>query len=271
MRSGNEPLAERAGERPEERTAPPSTPMTSTRIFRRLDTEWAASWARRPVPAHWDQPALAHAGTLAGVLDTARHDRATADRVLDALACHAPNDQAARRVILQLMLPGFWNVTRSVAHRFDNNEEADAAVLAAACQVIARPPTHRPSALAANIVLDTLRVALSGATRTTRPTRNDTVPPDTSESGPGYTNPELRADTDGAATDPGYADAELSADLQRAVTTGRITARQARLVLAQLADRPLTDIATQENVHPGRLRQLRHDARQPLAAALLAA
>lgn len=120
-----------------------------------MDGEWAAlqedaaaaAGCRRWASAH---PVLAGCGTPAHVVARAR---AAPDVVLGHLLAEAgAGDRLAGRVVLQALLP---KVVRMAA--VDPEAEVDDYLTAMWCVIAAYPLARRPTAVAANLALDTLK------------------------------------------------------------------------------------------------------------------
>lgn len=136
----------------------PRRAMTA-RLFDALDRDWtircrepdarslSPSWARR-------SPELAGAMDVGWLIQRVqrRGHPAESDRLLLGLARLAPVDDLAARALLQALLPGL----RALSRTFDgDHEEVAADVIAAVWELVRRYPVdRRPTAIAANVLLD---------------------------------------------------------------------------------------------------------------------
>jgi hypothetical protein len=142
--------------------ATPSTgPVQSqncSSMLGRLDTEWARlvrSPAARQALRRWAvDDALARAESLDEILRR-RRDPDRSGAVMTALASRAAHDDVAARTLLQAMLPGLVRMGADTARRLGPGAEVMSDVCACAWMVIRSYPTHRPSSVATNIVMDT--------------------------------------------------------------------------------------------------------------------
>ena len=162
-----------------------------------MDGEWAAlqedaaaaAGCRRWASAH---PVLAGCGTPAHVVARAR---AAPDVVLGHLLAEAgAGDRLAGRVVLQALLP---KVVRMAA--VDRAADVDDYLASLWCEIAAYPLARRPTSVAANLALDTLKAVHAER----RPAADVTTPPDLVElaadrrpsrtlgGGPGRTGPHL--------------------------------------------------------------------------------
>lgn len=124
-------------------------------VLRRMDTEWAALQEDGPASAacrRWSvtSPALAGCATPADVLDQV--SRAPDDVLGHLLAEAAAGDGLAGRVVLQALLP---KVVRMAS--VDPAAGVDDYVTAMWCEIATYPLARRPTAVAANLALDTLK------------------------------------------------------------------------------------------------------------------
>ena len=134
----------------------------------RLNAEWArlcADGATSAVVASWsaDHEALAGRTCLSDIERAITGaDRTDADRMLLALLYLTQNgDELAARTVLQLMLGKAVRIANTYAGR-DTHENMEHVTVAALWSTIATYPTaRRPSKVAANLAMDTMR-AVSG-------------------------------------------------------------------------------------------------------------
>ena len=141
-------------------------------IIRALDREWTRLRSSRRLQAAFDQWA-AREPVLAGFSGIKELERAGTrtdidrDAVLLALirrAQQGPDAEAASRLLLQMFAGMVVNLSWRIAARFPNVQEAAAAALGALCERIATyPVAARPELVAANLRLDTLKLALRDA------------------------------------------------------------------------------------------------------------
>ncbi|WP_298329280.1 hypothetical protein [Haloactinopolyspora sp.] len=130
----------------------------------RLNAEWArlcADDATSTVVASWsdDQQALAGRASLDDVERTVTEaDRLDADRILLALLRLAQDgDELAARTVLQLMLGKAVRIANTYTGR-DTHENVEHLAVAALWSTIATyPTTRRPTKVAANLAMDTMR------------------------------------------------------------------------------------------------------------------
>jgi len=124
-------------------------------VLRRMDAEWAALQEDEPAALacrRWAEgtAALVGCGTPAEVLDRVA---GAPDAVLARLlASAAEGDRLAARVVLQALLP---KVVRMAS--VDPGAEVDDYVAAMWCSVATYPVARRPTSVAANLALDTLK------------------------------------------------------------------------------------------------------------------
>lgn len=116
-------------------------------LFSALDAEWTHfsrsregqaalhRWQHRTALAFDDVPSLVQALRN-------RVDPDTRDRLLHSVVRLAATDRDARRVVLQVLIPGLAGVARSYRLRW-GRDEADSMVVAAALERIASYPLHR--------------------------------------------------------------------------------------------------------------------------------
>lgn len=126
-----------------------------THTFDALDAEWRSlSSGRAATQAlrRWAlvEPALAFP-TLANLMDQRRLSAADGQEILGALARLASADRLAARTLLQAIIPGIANMTRTFR---SGNADIDADLVAIAWERIRTYPTHRPGSVAANVLFD---------------------------------------------------------------------------------------------------------------------
>ncbi|MGH9054014.1 MAG: hypothetical protein ACRDWX_13595 [Acidimicrobiia bacterium] len=244
---------------------PPPRRAAETEVIRRLEAEWHAMagsvWLHRRLQA-WaaEDPRLAFEDGHSLVAAAQRRDIsdwADRDRVLAALLDRFQDDPVARRVALQVVLPGIKSLIDGL--RGWDVEERAARVLATAVEVLAHcaaepagtPPNFR-------VFANMRRRALRAAIR------------DRSEPLVLVDDLTHLGDTDG----PEAVDADEKRRLEDLVEwvreRGRLREETARLVvLTRAGGLSVSDVALAANVNPQTLRRQRLRAEQRLRRSLL--
>lgn len=223
-----------------------------------LDREWhrlahspllrarLRSWAQR-------EPALGVFAGPAGLIRFLRepgrfHDK---DAALSALLRLAPTDPLAARVVLEALMPGLKRIARQLILDSRDRDELWQLLLASACeQIDSYPLARRPARIAANLLYETRRAALSELRRNRQPHPDITV--------------EL-ADV-AAATD---VDGDVEALLDLAVAASAISQAEAELILETRIDRvALVTVAARRSASYDALRVQRRRAERRLLVFL---
>jgi DNA-directed RNA polymerase specialized sigma24 family protein len=182
-------------------------------------------------------------------------DPAEADRVLAALACRAPEDTLAARVLLQLLLPGCKALVRRYGGS-DPEERAGTVVAAAWDRIRTYPIDRRPLRIAANVLLDVRQRVVRGFSRRPRPVSLDAIPHDAVL----------------ASSDPGDESDGAASLLAWGVRHGHLDHETARLIaLTRLAGVQVSELARETGTDAQTLRRRRLRAEQRLRRALEAA
>jgi DNA-directed RNA polymerase specialized sigma24 family protein len=171
-----------------------------------------ADWSRR-------DPALASFRRPAEVLRFlhSRPSPLERDAVLRALIARASTDAAARYLVLRALLPGLKNVVRRLLIDAEKREELWATVLCCAWErICSYSVERRPSRIAANVLLDTMRATLAEVQRS-GPASEPLVEPI-------------------VAADGQHDEGDVDELLRAATAAGAITAREAELVLVTRFD-----------------------------------
>jgi hypothetical protein len=173
---------------------------------------------------------------------------ASKDTELHSLVRIARDEPLAARVVLEAIAPGLTRLAERIIFDERDRDQLWALILAHAWQQIrGYPLARRPSKIAANLILETRRVALAEFTR--EPRRRRELPP--------------HALTAGAAAPAASADVDRL--LARAVAAGAITADEADLILATRVDEvPLASYAADRPVSYDALRIRRKRAERRL-------
>jgi hypothetical protein len=219
-----------------------------------LDRDWQ-QLARTVLPARlraWAQsePALSpfcEPRRLIAFLRSAASP-ASKDAVLRSLVRIARDEPLAARVVLEAIAPGLTRLAERIIFDERDRDELWALILGHAWQQIrCYPLARRPSKIAANLILETRRVALAEFTRERR--RRRELPPQA-----------LSADAAAPA-----ASADVDTLLARAVAAGAITKDEAELILATRVDQvPLASYAADKPVSYDALRVRRKRAERRL-------
>jgi hypothetical protein len=229
-------------------------------VLAALNTEWpifATSGAAASALRRWagSEPELARFDDLDGLVEELRSRTDVDHRDGLWLACIrlARDDIAARRVLLQALLPGLFTVALRYEARWGRQETASM-VAAAAVSRIAAYPQHRTSRPAANLIHDTrhelylarLRDVVREQVRSA-----EELPLNLPDSGP--------------QAHPAQEIVEL---VTAAAMLGRISTRDARtILLSRVLGVRTAAIAEAEGVQKQTIRQQRRRAESALAAA----
>lgn len=192
-----------------------------------LDAEWALL-SRRPLPDAWRYaaPELVSAREVGGVRSAVKQH---ADAVLLALLrLHRAKDPWAGRVVVQLMLPKL--VLMAVRHARATLDDHLAALWECLCTY---PVGRRPTKVAANLALDTLKVISTtpGRPRLALVPCPDDLPDPASPLGPDPDGPAVLA----AASRLGLIDPLTQRTLECVYVEGR-TSREAAAELGMTAE-----------------------------------
>ena len=196
-------------------------------LIERLEAEWPVL-AAGPLAARlrlWSAQEAALAGfatpqLLLRHLRGLRGHTAAEDEILTALVRQAGSDPLAARVVLQALLPGLKTIARRILLDADRRDELWSALLAHCWERIrGYPLERRPTRIAANIVLDTLKT-------TTREFRRELRDRD-------RFGHELPLEQAAAAP----VDGDVQRLLQRAVAAAAISEEEAELIVRTRIDR----------------------------------
>jgi hypothetical protein len=229
-------------------------------VLAALDTEWpifAASTAAKAAVRRWaeQEPEIGRFGDLNTLCDELRHAPNLEQRDELWLACIrlARNDIAARRLLMQALLPGLLAIALRYETRWGRQETASM-VAAAAISRIAGYPAHRTRRPAANLIHDTRHELYLARLR-------DVVQEQV------HVADELPTNLPQSGTQPHPAE-EVVELITAAVARGRISTRDARtILLSRVLGVRTAAIAEAEGVPKQTLRQQRRRAENALAAA----
>jgi hypothetical protein len=196
-------------------------------LIERLEAEWPAL-ASGPLLARlsiWSEqePALASFATPQQLLRQLRalrgHHRAE-DKVLAALLRQAQTDPLAARVVLQALLPGLKGLARRILLEASERDELWSALLAHCWERIrSYPLERRPTRIAANTLLDTLKKTTHELRRNRRDRDQYTHEPPTEQA---------------ALKQPSDSDVERL--VHRAIAAAAISEEEAELILRTRID-----------------------------------
>jgi DNA-directed RNA polymerase specialized sigma24 family protein len=207
------------------------------RLVRGLLPERLRAWAQGEPPL----AAFAEPARLIGFLRSPAQ-AASKDAVLRPLVRIARDEPLAARVVLEALAPGLTRLAERVIFDERDRDELWALILEHAWQQIrSYPLERRPSKIAANLILETRRAALTEFTLDRR-RRRDLPPRPLTE----------------RATAPAGADVEKL--LARAIAAGAISADEAELILQTRIDElPLRQLAAEQGIayHTLNVRRLR--------------
>jgi hypothetical protein len=229
-------------------------------VLAALEMEWpifAGSSAAKASMRRWakQEPEIGRFSDLNSLCDGLRHAPDLDERDGLWLACVriARNDIAARRLLMQALLPGLLTIALRYEARWGRQETASM-VAAAAIGRIAAYPEHRTSRPAANLIHDTrhelylarLRDVVKEQVRIA-----EELPPNLPDSA--------------HQSHPAEEVVEL---ITGALTRGRISTRDARtILLSRVLGVRTAALARAEGVPPQTIRQQRRRAESALAAA----
>jgi DNA-directed RNA polymerase specialized sigma24 family protein len=195
-------------------------------LIERLEAEWP-TLASGPLLARlrtWSkqEPALASFATpqqLLRQLRSLRGRHRAEDKILAALLRQAQTDPLAARVVLQALLPGLKGLARRILLEASERDELWSALLAHCWERIrSYPLERRPTRIAANTLLDTLKKTTHELRRNRRDRDQYTHEPPTEQ----------------AALKP--ADSDVERLVHRAIAAAAISEEEAELILRTRID-----------------------------------
>jgi DNA-directed RNA polymerase specialized sigma24 family protein len=170
-----------------------------------------------------NEPALAQFADAAALVRFMREpgSRVEKDAVLRALLAWARVEPLGARIVLEAIRPGLLNLSARLLRNAREKEELRSIVLLSAWEVIRRYPLERrPSRVAANLLLDTLKATLIELGRESE-----------------WSAIRSFATVEGEASSaPEEIDRDVDGLLKRAVTAGALSSEEAEVVLSSRFD-----------------------------------